>query len=512
MNRRRVTAGALLALPLVLVVLVMSGRLALVTTFGSSMEPRISAGDLVVVAPSSSYATGDVVAYRSEMFQTAVLHRVVDVEDGRHTLQGDNNSWVDPEQPEAFDLIGEEVLHVPHGGAVLDLLTHPAALAAYAFALTVAGGTATTTRRKRRRNRMSQHVTERPHRTISMSSLPPSLRRAAGVTGGAAVLATALAGFGWSGPLAVPAVAQEATNGQEMTFSYSADVPPSPAYDGTRVTSPDTVFRKLTETVDVRYAYSGRPGQVSVVAELSTAGGWRSTVPLAGPVTFEDNEYEGSVSLDLADLDARARAAAAVTGLPAEQLTVAVVPTVTSSGGETFSPELPLNLTPLTLAPAGDPASLTAGTSDGSATEQAVGPRAVDVLGLTLTAQVARALAAALAALVVLAAAVLLVLAHRCGPASETESIRRRYAALLVPVQPIPTPPGRPVVDVTDIAILAKLAERYGLLVLHWTRSGVETFVVQDEGTTYRYRTGAAPAAERVADQRETEDIENVPT
>jgi hypothetical protein len=49
---------------------------------------------------------------------------------------------------------------------------------------------------------------------------------------------------------------------------------------------------------------------------------------------------------------------------------------------------------------------------------------------------------------------------------------------------------GRPVVDVTDFATLARLADRYGLLVLHWSRSGVETFVVQDEGTTFRYRTG----------------------
>jgi hypothetical protein len=36
------------------------------------------------------------------------------------------------------------------------------------------------------------------------------------------------------------------------------------------------------------------------------------------------------------------------------------------------------------------------------------------------------------------------------------------------------------------------------LLVLHWSRSGVETFVVQDDATTYRYRTGfgdlSAPA------------------
>ena len=43
-------------------------------------------------------------------------------------------------------------------------------------------------------------------------------------------------------------------------------------------------------------------------------------------------------------------------------------------------------------------------------------------------------------------------------------------------------------VDVPDFAALAKLAERYGLLMMHWTRSGIDTYVVQDEGTTYRFR------------------------
>jgi hypothetical protein len=51
------------------------------------------------------------------------------------------------------------------------------------------------------------------------------------------------------------------------------------------------------------------------------------------------------------------------------------------------------------------------------------------------------------------------------------------------------------VVDVTEFATLAKLAERYGLLILHWSRSEVETFLLQDEGMTYRYSSGAAAEA-----------------
>jgi signal peptidase I len=41
---------------------------------------------------------------------------------------------------------------------------------------------------------------------------------------------------------------------------------------------------------------------------------------------------------------------------------------------------------------------------------------------------------------------------------------------------------------VTEFKTLTRLAERYELLILHWSRNNVETFVVQDEGTTYLYR------------------------
>lgn len=60
----------------------------------------------------------------------------------------------------------------------------------------------------------------------------------------------------------------------------------------------------------------------------------------------------------------------------------------------------------------------------------------------------------------------------------------------MLSVLPVALTPGRPLVDVVDVEARARLAERYGLLVLHWERSGITTYVVQDEGATYWYRTG----------------------
>jgi hypothetical protein len=121
--------------------------------------------------------------------------------------------------------------------------------------------------------------------------------------------------------------------------------------------------------------------------------------------------------------------------------------------------------------------------------------RHLGLLSHQIQVSTARTAALVLLAGGLLAIAAIAVLGQMSAAPSEGAAIRRRYAALLAPVHPMPTPPDRPVVEVTDFATLAKLAERYGLLVLHWSRSGVETFVVQDEGATFRYRSGSNSAA-----------------
>jgi hypothetical protein len=51
------------------------------------------------------------------------------------------------------------------------------------------------------------------------------------------------------------------------------------------------------------------------------------------------------------------------------------------------------------------------------------------------------------------------------------------------------SPPGKPVVIVDTFPALVKLAEKYGQMILTWTRpDGADDFVVRDEGILYRYR------------------------
>jgi signal peptidase I len=482
------------------------GGASYVITHGISMEPGLHAGDLAIVRPAAPYRVGDVVAYRSHQMNTVVMHRIVEVDGDRYSFKGDNNGFIDVDHPTPADFLGQLVIRIPEGGIWLNRLSSPQGLALVAFALLAGGGSAATTRhrRKQRRAALSRHISAIPAPPPTLRGLPSSLRISAALAAVFTILGVTLAALAWAGPVEEPTVSHVKT-GTRMDFSYTANVGHSAAYDGTVVTAPEPVFRKLTETIDVHYSYHGDPGTVTVTANLSTPGGWHSSVLLAGAETVTGPSHEGKVTLDLKALDARAQAAAAVTGLPPGSLSIVVTPQVQTTTGADFQPGLKFTLTALQLTLAGGPETLN--ITDATTTEQtAMSPRMLSLNGVAITAATARTMSAILMAAAVVTGAIVLVFARRTAPADEAAAIRRRYAALLVRVHPVSAPQGRPVIDVTTFSTLAKLAERYGLLVLHWTRSGVETFVVQDENITYRYRAGDETAPSE--SQQETATVQ----
>jgi signal peptidase I len=465
----------------------LGGQTSYITTSGISMAPRFSTGDLAIVRSADNYRVGDITAYRSELLKTVVLHRIVAVEGDRYVLQGDNNSWLDPEKPTIDDLVGKELLHLPRGGIWLQRLTSPPALAAYAFLLLAGGATAAaTTRRQRRKERRTVSPRHRTTSGRSLGSLPPALGPVAATAVAVAVAGAALGAVSWTRP-ATTTVGAGTSVASTIEFSYTATVAPSAAYDGTTVTAPQPIFRTLADTVDVTYRYAGPPGTMAVDAELSTVSGWRSTVPLTAPRALA-GEQEGSVRLELSSLEDRAQAASAATGIPSSSVSITVVPRIETAGGGTFEPRLPLTLDSLSLKPTSD--ALTAQTST-EATGTQERPAELSALGRSIDVATARAGSLGALLLAALAGAVLLGLARLFGPVAEADRIRHRHRDLLLAVQPVTLAPGRPLVDVTDVEALVRLAERYGLLVLHWERSGVTTYIVQDEGATYRYRAGA---------------------
>ena len=466
------------------------GGLSLMATAGSSMEPGFRAGDLAVLQRAADFVVGDVAAYHSRDLNTVVMHRITAVEGGRYTFRGDNNSWFDPEQPARSQLIGKLMLRVPGGGVWLNRATSRTAIIALGFLLLASGGTHAVVRRRGKRQR-------RARKAACLRTVPPMLLTASGAVIAAALAAGSLAAIAWNAPADV--AVGEGVRPATMTYSYVATVRASAAYDDTTVSQPEPVFRNVAERVDVRFAFESDVlligATVVVNAELSTASGWRSTLPLAAPVVFSDKRHTGDVELDLTSVQARANDAAAAIGAPpGGDVAVTVVAEVQTRDGAVFRPELPLVLDPLALR-----------LVDGEKTQLSIAapvaapgaepPVPFSVFGHALPVlQVRRAAVVALG-LVLLAAGAIILLMRRALSAPEHVNIHQRYATLLLEVEPVALPAGRPVIEVPQMRGLALLAERYGLMVMHWQRGGVHTYVVFEEHTTYRFRAASMPPA-----------------
>ncbi len=274
-----------------------------------------------------------------------------------------------------------------------------------------------------------------------------------------------------------------------VRFDYSAAVRPNEVYDTARAQAPAPLFRALVQSVDVAVDYTGPAARLQLVARLSSTTGWSTTVPLAGPV---DVDGRGRVHAPLAldRLEQRGAVVAQQTGMPFEGMTVELVAVVRHGGG-TWRPAVALQLTAQQLRLAGDPATLTvaegadAGAS-GTATPAAPTPasRLTDLLGWRpsgLLTTFALTLAAGGGVAVV----------RRRREEDDADRARRRLGRLLVETRPSDLD-GLRVVQVASPDELARLAERYGLLVLHWTEAGTAVFVVQDDGTAYRWTTADA--------------------
>lgn len=89
-----------------------------------SMEPTYYVDDMIFVTAADNYAVGDVVVYQSG--NALVVHRVIAVENGMVTTQGDANNAAD--DPVSLDLIkGRVVGHLPNMGGLIRTVKSPVA-------------------------------------------------------------------------------------------------------------------------------------------------------------------------------------------------------------------------------------------------------------------------------------------------------------------------------------------------------------------------------------------------
>lgn len=112
----------------------LGGTAAYIVVSGTSMQPTLEPGDLVVLRRRSAYEVGEVAGYRvpsGGVKGARVIHRIVggDPVDG-FVMRGDNKPDADLWRPHPADIEGSRWLRIPAAGRVMTTARSPGVLAA----------------------------------------------------------------------------------------------------------------------------------------------------------------------------------------------------------------------------------------------------------------------------------------------------------------------------------------------------------------------------------------------
>ena len=111
------------------------GPVGIVWVSGTSMEPGLHTGDLVITYQRASYQVDDIVAFEIPE-GGVVIHRIIEVTpEDLYVFQGDNRAHADPWALPADAILGELVIDIPKAARVAGFLTQPIALAAMVTAI-----------------------------------------------------------------------------------------------------------------------------------------------------------------------------------------------------------------------------------------------------------------------------------------------------------------------------------------------------------------------------------------
>jgi len=476
------------------------GRATYVVTHGTSMLPRYEDSDLVVVLPTDTHRIGDVAAYRSPLLDTTVLHRIVERDGENFVFKGDNNSWVDPEQPDAEHIIGRPWVHIRNGGQVLAWLHTPTIAAPLASGLVLAGVS-----RQRRRRRRQARAERAPMRMIPAPSVNNGVLAALAAI---LLLATGTAVAALLTPTSASVTTQVPWT-EQVDLDYRADVPRSAVYPDGQVNTGEPVFRRLVDRLELeaRWALTTQAtrdlrGTGQLIGTLSSPAGWTRTLDL-GPVnTFAGDQVTMTGTLDLAELDKITERLTALTGVAADTYSLDLRADMNLQGrlagqplGDTgYGPTVTLSLTPTTVLPttaegAPDSSADLGSALSGTAAHTVSSTRAQSadwpVLGQQVPITTIRTVSLVGAGLA--AGILLLLLLGRPRNHDDPRRIAAQYGRSIVEVTTVVVADGRTTIDVAGIHALARIAQRYDRLILH-QRSPLDTYLVEDEATVYRYQ------------------------
>jgi hypothetical protein len=485
------------------------------------MQPRFHGGDLALVRPVGQYKVGDIVAYHSSLLHLVVLHRIVAIRKGHYTFKGDNNNFLDPVHPTRSALIGRLWVQMRSGGAILKRIHDPIvdAVICGLLGLFLLFGAD----RKRRRGRRQRKGVTGPGRVGPMiMKFQREIAKSHPANFGVLVTAAAVA-VGVFLTLAVVAFTRPADKPtsvntpytQRVSFSYTAHVRPGPVYPTGSIKTGDPLFLSMVRRLNLHVDYgvitkapANITGTEKVVLTMFGPGGWRRDFVLTPQTRFAAAHTGTDLTLDLPQLQGMlAQVARLANASPFATFSLAVVPQIQIAGTvaghpvkSSFNPALNLQFNSGQLlvsastrsgsggaAPsAGSLQTNYAPSQSASVSTPATAPATITVLGVSPTIALLRWIAV-IGLLLSIAATVYFYLRKRSEPFVESVRIQSQYGHIIVQIV-AGEDLGWPPVDVPDIKALVRLAESGQRMILHNRSNDVDTYMLNEEGTVYRYQ------------------------
>jgi signal peptidase I len=466
------------------------GQASYVIIHGKSMEPKFHAGDLVLLRKAPSYQVGDIVTYWDESMAAYTIHRILEIKQDRFILQGDNNSWIDPVQPGYQEIIGKLWIHLPKVGRTMEWLRSPIN---FALIVALAGGILMTGMLVNpKRNRKKELVSFNPNGIVGISLY---------IFGILFFAFLALSVYAISRPVSISSEAL--LYEQEGLYSYSATGTPG-IYDTDTVKTGQPIFPKLTCLLNVGFSYNLLGNQVQSMSGshqlyarvINEQSGWSRTIPMSQATNFSGTSFFNTGMIDLCQVEALVTTLEQETGLRSSAYKMEIVSAVTVMGNiagetiaDTFAPILTFRFDEahFYVDPGQKDENVFHSSKPGMSSNATTQANVLSLAGLEMKVQTARvvALTGLFISLCCLLAAGLYI--YSTVQNDQEALIQLKYGTLLVDVYEGSYEPAPPVIDVTSIDNLAKMAERHSTMILHIARDFLHDYLVQGNRATYRY-------------------------
>jgi signal peptidase I len=497
------------------------GTASYIIVIGKSMEPSFHIGDLVIVHREPIYQVGDAIVYRNLELKNFVFHRIISQQMGYYTLQGDNNSWVDTYKPSYEEVIGKLWLHIPKGGLIMQKIRSPIAMAVIAG---VVGAVLATSLfknkakgnkpmknqsfrewlasiKKKTQNWLTTTNSSEP-KTYSTFSQGEILEGLFFILGLITISSLILGIIAFSRPLS--RIIQDDISYEHLgIFSYSASTPQG-VYDANTIKSGDPIFTKLTCFVDVNFQYTLVAAQAQAIAgtyQLTATiseplSGWQRIVPLQEPTPFTGTAFGTTAKLDLCKIESLTQSLEQETDVHPGSYTLTITPLVKFNGEisdrafeSTFNSALSFRYDRVQfyLTRGEEQDNPLALTETGVLQEQSQQPNTMFLLGKELVIPTLRwiTLISFMASLTGLTFLGLRL--QSLSRLDQAKFFHIKYQSMMVDIQEADSILSSSVIEVTSMEALAKLAERFNVMILHRSQGNLHTYYVQAGGLTYRF-------------------------